>query len=82
MNESALKKNDSSSYTIQSCFKKKRVKESKSTEENSDRFFLFILNNLHFVRNELKSIENKGKPVTRPFAHMMTLKRNNNSLFL
>lgn len=79
MNESALKKNDSSSYTIQSCFKRKSVNESKSTEENSDRVHYFYFK--QYVLNELKSIENTGKPVARPFAHLMTLKRNNDTVF-
>lgn len=74
-----LKQNDSSSYTIPSCFKRKRVNESKSTEENSDRVHYLYFK--QHVRNELKSIENKSKPVARPFAHLMTLKRNNDSVF-
>lgn len=47
-----FKKNDSSSYTIQSCFKRKRVNESKSTEVNSDRVHDFYFK--QHVRNELK----------------------------
>lgn len=45
---------------------KGRVNESKSAKENSDRVSYFF-KQLVRINNELRSIENKGKPMARHF---------------
>lgn len=45
---------------------KGRMNESKSAKKNSDRVNYFFKQRVR-ITNELRSIENKGKPVARHF---------------
>lgn len=60
---------------------KGRINESKSAKKNSDRVNYFF-KQLVRITNELRSIENKGKPVARHLFIISPKKRQGRSVWV